>query len=250
MELSIKITTSDSCKVIVQDLSAYLPEDQTGIVKGKFKYSDTISIDVLQHNKSKETVYTDPVYTLHNTADPVNIPVKFDGWFTVIHLVLPTKDWFDRESSKQEGSAIGLYNIVYYSDGASIYKYVNGQSSETTIDEIIEVNPVDTTVSRTGEDYVSICFLRKCYINLCQQIFNSRGFSPCWNKNDIDSDLIFKRDLTWMLLNVIKYLTECQQLAEVQRLIEVAKSCNGLCNDDDYRNYGCINQYVSNCGCS
>lgn len=243
MELSIKITTSDSCKVIVQDLSAYLPEDQTGIVKGKFKYSDTISIDVLQHNKSKETVYTDPVYTLHNTADPVNIPVKFDGWFTVIHLVLPTKDWFDRESSKQEGSAIGLYNIVYYSDGASIYKYVNGQSSETTIDEIIEVNPVDTTVSRTGEDYVSICFLRKCYINLCQQIFNSRGFSPCWNKNDIDSDLIFRRDLTWTAINVIKYLTECEQLAEVERIIETIKGCNGLCVFSD------VTSKTSGCGC-
>ena len=243
MELSIKITTSDSCKVIVQDLSAYLPEDQTGIVKGKFKYSDTISIDVLQHNKSKETVYTDPVYTLHNTADPVNIPVKFDGWFTVIHLVLPTKDWFDRESSKQEGSAIGLYNIVYYSDGASIYKYVNGQSSETTIDEIIEVNPVDTTVSRTGEDYVSICFLRKCYINLCQQIFNSRGFSPCWNKNDIDSDLIFRRDLVWMAINVIKYLTECEQLAEVERIIETIKGCNGLCVFSD------VTSKTSGCGC-
>ena len=243
MELSIKVTTSDSCKVIVQDLSEYLPEDQTGIVKGKFKYSDTISIDILQHNKSKETVYTDPVYTLHNTANPVNIPVKFDGWFTVIHLVLPTKDWFDRESSKQEGSAIGLYNIVYYSDGASIYKYVNGQSSETTIDEIIEVNPVDTTVSRTGEDYVSICFLRKCYINLCQQIFNSRGFSPCWNKNDIDSDLIFRRDLVWMLLNVIKYLTECEQLAEVERLIEIAKQCNGLCISSD------ITSKTNGCGC-
>lgn len=243
MELSIKITTSDSCKVIVQDLSAYLPEDQTGIVKGKFKYSDTISIDVLQHNKSKETIYTDPVYTLHNTADPVNIPVKFDGWFTVIHLVLPTKDWFDRESSKQEGSAIGLYNIVYYSDGASIYKYVDGQSSETTIDEIIEVNPVDTTVSRTGEDYVSICFLRKCYINLCQQIFNSRGFSPCWNKNDIDSDLIFRRDLVWMAINVIKYLTECEQLAEVERIIETIKGCNGLCVSSD------VTSKTSSCGC-
>ena len=243
MELSIKITTSDSCKVIVQDLSAYLPEDQTGIVKGKFKYSDTISIDVLQHNKSKGTVYTDPVYTLHNTADPVNIPVKFDGWFTVIHLVLPTKDWFDRESSKQEGSAIGLYNIVYYSDGASIYKYVNGQSSETTIDEIIEVNPVDTTISRTGGDYVSICFLRKCYINLCQQIFNSRGFSPCWNKNDIDSDLVFRRDLVWMAINVIKYLTECEQLAEVERIIETIKGCNGLCVSSD------VTSKTSGCGC-
>ena len=243
MELSIKITTSDSCKVIVQDLSAYLPEDQTSIVKGKFKYSDTISIDILQHNKSKETVYTDPVYTLHNTADPINIPVKFDGWFTVIHLVLPTKDWFDRESSKREGSAIGLYNIVYYSDGTSIYKYVDGQSSETTIDEIIEVNPTDTTISKTGEDYVSICFLRKCYINLCQQIFNSRGFSPCWNKNDIDSDLIFKRDLTWMSINVIKYLTECEQLAEVERIIEIIKGCNGLCVSSD------VTSKTSGCGC-
>lgn len=243
MELSIKITTSDSCKVIVQDLSAYLPEEQTGIVKGKFKYSDTISIDILQHNKSKETVYTDPVYTSHNIADPINIPVKFDGWFTVIHLVLPTKDWFDRESSKQEGSAIGLYNIVYYSDGASIYKYVNGQSSETTIDEIIEVNPDDTTISRTGEDYISICFLRKCYINLCQQIFNSRGFSPCWNKNDIDSDLIFRRDLVWMAINVIKYLTECEQLAEVERIIETIKGCNGLCVSSD------VTSKTSGCGC-
>lgn len=243
MELSIKITTSDSCKVIVQDLSAYLPEDQTSIVKGKFKYSDTISIDILQHNKSKETVYTDPVYTLHNTADPINIPVKFDGWFTVIHLVLPTKDWFDRESSKREGSAIGLYNIVYYSDGTSIYKYVDGQSSETTIDEIIEVNPTDTTISRTGEDYVSICFLRKCYINLCQQIFNSRGFSPCWNKNDINSDLIFRRDLVWMSINVIKYLTECEQLAEVERIIEVIKGCNSLCVSSD------VTSKTSGCGC-
>lgn len=243
MELSIKITTSDSCKVIVQDLSQYLPESQTGIVKGKFKYSDTISIDVLQHNKSKEIVYTDPVYTPHSTAEPISIPVKFDGWFTVIHLVLPTKEWFDREFSKQEGSAIGLYNIVYYSDGVSIYKYVNGDSSEATIDEIIEVNPIDTTISRTGEDYVSICFLRKCYINLCQQIFNSRGFSPCWNKNNIDSDLIFRRDLVWMAINVIKYLTECEQLAEVERIIEIIKGCNGLCISSD------VTSKTSGCGC-
>lgn len=243
MELSIKITTSDSCKVIVQDLSAYLPEDQTGVVKGKFKYSDTISIDVLQHNKSKETVYTDPVYTQHNTADLINIPVKFDGWFTVIHLVLPTKEWFDKEISKQEGSAVGLYNIVYYSDGTTIYKYINGQSQETTIEEVIEVNPVDTTISKVGQDYVSICFLRKCYINLCQQIFNSRGFSPCWNKNNIDSDLIFRRDLVWMAINVIKYLTECEQLAEVERIIETIKGCNGLCVSSD------VTSKISGCGC-
>lgn len=244
MELSIKVTTSDSCKVIIQDLSSYLPEDYPNIQEGKFKYSDTVSIDVLRHNKTQDSVYKTPVYTIHNTADPIAIPVDLDGWFTIVHLVLPTKEWFDKEYSKQEGSALGLYDFVYYSDGSHIYKYVNNWSSEVQIDEVVEINPVNTTISKTEQDYVSICFLRKCYINLCQQIFNSRGFSPCWNKNNIDSDLIFKRDLVWMAINVIKYLTECEQLAEVQRILEVLEGCNGLCVSSN------ITSKTNGCGCS
>ena len=46
-----------------------------------------------------------------------------------------------------------------------------------------------------------------------------------------------------MLLNVIKYLTECEQLAEVERLIEIAKQCNGLCVPSD------ITSKTSGCGC-
>lgn len=243
MELNIEVVTSDSCKVIVKDLSKYLPEDQSGIVKGKFKFSDTVSIDVLQHNKSQETIYRDPVYSLHTANNPIQIPVTFDGWFTVIHVVLPSKEWFDKELSKQEGSAIGIYSLVYFSDGASVYKYVDGHTEETTIEEILEVNPVNTTISKTEKDYVSICFLRKCYINLCQQIFNNRGFSSCWKKNEIDSDLLYRRDLVWMAINVIKYLTECEQLAEVERIIETINGCNGLCATSD------ITSKTSGCGC-
>nr|DAH97494.1 MAG TPA: hypothetical protein [Caudoviricetes sp.] len=50
MELKINLITCnscDSCKVTVQDTSTYLPEDNIGTVKGKFKFSDTVSIDVL-----------------------------------------------------------------------------------------------------------------------------------------------------------------------------------------------------------
>ena len=243
MELSIEVITSDSCKVIVKDLSQYLPEDSSGIVKGKFKFSDTVSIDILQHNKSQESVYRNPVYSLHTSNDPIQIPVTFDGWFTVVHVVLPSKEWVNNELSKEEGSAIGLYDIVYYSDGNSVYKYIGGSTQETTIEEILEINPVNTTISKTQKDYVSICFLRKCYINLCQQIFNSRGFSRCWDRNKIDSDLIFRRDLVWMAINVIKYLTECEQLAEVERIIETIKGCNGLCVSSD------VTSKTSGCGC-
>lgn len=243
MELNIDIITSDSCKVIIKDLSDYLPEDFSGTVKGKFKFSDTVSIDVLQHNKSQETVYRNPVYSQHTTQDPIEVPVDFDGWFTVVHVVLPSKEWFDKEISKQQGSAIGIYSIIYYSDGVTIHKYVGGRTEEVTIQEVLEVNPTDTTISKIDRDYVSICFLRKCYINLCQQIFNSRGFSKCWNKNDIDSDLIYRRDLVWMAINVIKYLTECEQLAEVERIIETIRGCNGLCVPSD------ITSKTSGCGC-
>ena len=244
MELNINVTTSDSCKIIVSDISTYLAEDFSGTVKGKFKYSDTVSIDVLQHNKTTETVYRDPIYTKHDTLQPINIPVEFDGWFDVIHLVLPSIEWFNREIDKSEGSALGLYDLVYFSDGVDIYKYLDGNVSQVTINEVLEVNPINTTISKTNRDYISICFLRKCYINLCQQIFEDRGFSHCWNKNKVDSELIYKRDLVWMAINVIKYLTECEQLAEVERIIETIQGCNGLCVSSN------LTSKTNGCGCS
>lgn len=244
MELNIKVTTSDNCKIIVQDLTQYLSETFEGTVKGKFKFSETVAIDILRHNQSKETKYINPTYNNHQNSNNSEINVTFDGWFTVMHVVIPTKDWFDKELGKEEGSALGLYNAIYFSDGQAVYKYINQKIEETTIEEILELNPINTTVSRVEQDYVSICFLRKCYINLCQQIFNSRGFSSCWSNNKIDSDIIYRRDLVWMAINVIKYLTECNQLAEVQRIIETINGCNGLCSTSNKTSMS------NGCGCS
>ena len=254
MELNIKITTSDSCKVTIQDLSTYLPEDSTILAKHEFKYSDTLSIDVLQHNKSpQETVYITHAFNKHTTKNSTTFSIDFDGWFTLTHIVLPTKEWFDTQLSileqpegleEQEASALGMYDIVYYSDGQYIYKYVDGVSKEVPLSEIVEFNPINTTLLKTEKDYVSICLLRKCYINLCQQIFNGRGFSACLNNNKVDSELTFKRDLVWMAINVVKYLTECEQLAEAERILESIQGCNGLCNSSN------MTSSINGCGCS
>lgn len=247
MDLKIKIITCnacDNCKVTVQDNSTYLPEDSTGVVKGKFKFSETISIDVLQLNKTSEIVYINPTYTDHSTVKEATLQVDSDGWFSLVHLVLPSVEWFNKEKAKTEGSALGLYDIVYFIDGDIVYKYINQSIQQVDISEILEINPVNTTISKTSEDFVSICFLRKCYINLCKQILDNRGFSSCWNKNKIDSELIYKRDLVWMAINVIKYLTECEQLAEVERIVEIINGCNGLCTSSNSSNK------ASGCGCS
>lgn len=243
MKLNISINTDNNCKVVLIDNTEYLSES-SGTSKGSFKYSDTVSIAVLQHNKTSETVIKRPVFQKHTSSEFI-LPVDFDGWFTVNYIVLPSEEWFNREKAKNDGSALPIYNIVYYSDGNHIYKYIEDKIEEVTLSEILEINPVDTTLSKTSSDYVSICFLQKCYINLCQQIFNQRGFSPCWNKNNIDSELVFKRDLVWMAINVIKYLTEFNQLSEVERIIEQVNGCNGLCKSNStYQSTG------SGCGCS
>lgn len=244
MDLNINIQTNENCSVVIQDTTEYLPEEFTGTVKGKFKYSDTVSVDVLQYNKIQNPYYY-PTYTKHSDKNHyIKIQVNSDGWFNVIHLVLPSEEWFNKEASKTVGSALDLYSIVYYSDGNKVYKYVDGSSQETNLSEVLEINPVNTTISKISKNFVSICFLRKCYINLCQQIFNDRGFYPCWSKNNVDSELIYKRDLVWMAINVIKYLTECEQLYEVERIIESIQGCNRLCPQSD------ISSKVGGCGCS
>lgn len=244
MELNININTNSRCKIIIEDKTEYLKETFTGTAKGDFKYSDTASIIVLQHNKTKETVVKNPTFNYH-ASETIEVPIEFDGWFTVNYLVLPNKEWFNKELNKPSGSALGLYSIVYYVDGDHIYKYIGGKTTEVLLEELLEINPVNTTLSKTGKDYVSICFLQKCYVNLCQQIFNERGFSQCWNKNSVDSELVYKRDLVWMAINVIKYLVKFNQLAEAERIIEQINGCNGLCKSNST-----YQPRDSGCGCS
>ena len=95
------------------------------------------------------------------------MPVRFDGWFSVCHIVIPSKEWFEKELEKQTGSAVNLYNVVYYSDGSYLFKYVDGRSYAATLEELTDSNPEGTTISITYKNYVSICFLKKCYLSLC-----------------------------------------------------------------------------------
>lgn len=243
----IKVCTGAQCAVTITEVGGdYLNESSTATAKNRFRYSDTVSIDVLQLNKSTEYQIQTPVFTVRdNEVKPVQLPVSFDGWFTICHIVLPSDEWFNSELKKDTNSAISLYDVVYYTDGKQIFKYINNNSYETGLDEVINRNPEGTTIYIVKKDYVSVCFLRKCYINLCRQLFNSNIVSECSTNRKNDCELIFQRDLVWMALNVIQYATELNQLAEAERIIEqLGRGCNGLCKDNLQQ------QFKSGCGCS
>lgn len=243
MKLTLEILTGESCKFQVLDTtsgeSGYLP-DSSEVVKDRFKFTDTIKIYTLQINKIDNSYLEYSSIQWLEESKYVDIPTKFDGWFTLNYLVIPTKDYVERNKD----SLRELYNIIYCSDGIDLYKLNEDQFIKVELAELLEINPEGTTISKYTEDLVSICYLKECYIDICKQIFELRGFSKCLNNSSIDSQLIYNRDLIWMTINNISYLVEFGEFEEAERIIELFGGCNNVCKSK----YSTTNS--SNCGCS
>lgn len=246
MELNILIETGESCYFNIKDVtcgdSGYLPESSQTQETGRFKYSDTIGLLRLTLNKSNESIMIYPkVFISHNEeSKSISLPTNFDGWFTIEYIVIPTKEWFDASQDQ-----LSNYNTVYYSDSTNIYKYYQEESTTISETELFERNPEGTTISKLTQDFMSICFLKKCFIEICKHLFNLRGFAKCKVKGGVDDNIIYNRDLIWMTINVISYLTEFGQLAEAQRILEAWEGdCNGICKSRNRE------QSVNGCGCS
>lgn len=140
-----------------------------------------------------------------------------------------------------EGNEDPIYSY-YFSDGTHIYRRNNDLTSEQVeVQELLEVNPKTFGLRIELQNFFSVCYLRKCYVSLCQKIFNDRAFDKCFN-GKVSSQLIYKRDLVWAALNVIQYMVDLNQFSEAQRLLERINGCNGLCSKEETGE--------QNCGCS
>ena len=159
-------------------------------------------------------VNSDETQTLikESPDDEIVFKYKGDGLYTVCKLHIST-----RESS-----------VYYYKDGKFYHRL-----TEICLQDILD-DP--KTIKIDYEYYFSVCNLRKCYIKVCQDIFDSQT-SFC-SKNNKSSET-YKRDLLWSALNVIEYMVELDQFEEAQRLLEEITVCNGLCYSDNFSSCGC-----------
>lgn len=203
------------------------------------------------------------------------------GWYTIYHVIIPVVDNTDEQyirehsfihsdtiddidnisgtptpaptgqptdspdnSSNDSPEDSTLYRIIY-NDKGEIVRLDDGEKVE--IQELLNIIETDNNnISRNfefeKEEFFLDCFLKKCYMNLCRQIFKSTAFDRCF-VNKVDSQLIYKRDLTWAALNTITFLVEQGNYIEAQRLLEQINGCRGLCPDDG-------NGTSKNCGCN
>lgn len=206
------IQTDTSGNIIIMDDIIYP-------IKGMSK-EDCISIYIVQKNNS-----VGPRIIYSQVGEPgktFTIP-STDGYISFCHIVLPTREFYDSHPGQ----------FTYYADSAG---NVYNENESVDIQLIIEVN--DSTLIRHMHNFFSVFHLRKCYVSLCQKIFNDKGFDRCFN-GKINTQLIYKRDLVWAALNVIQYMIDFNQLAEAQRLLERINGCNGLCSGENTGDKGC-----------
>ena len=185
-----------------------------------------VYVYILQRNRSTGIVNE---LLVKETEDSQVIfkKIREDGFYTLCTIKISTDERFP----------------YYYKDG-KFYKNIE----QVPLQEIIDVNPEVSKVEIDYQNYFQVCRLKKCYINYCQQIFDKRLNLEC-KISDINSNLIYKRDLVWSALNVIKYMTELDQYEEAERLLERITGCNGLCDQSDSNGgCGCGNR-DKKCGC-
>ena len=202
-----RIIYDKNCNTIIQD-----PFDDEYVYVYILQLNQTTGIisNIFIRTKEEET----PMFGL-----------GLDGFYTLVTLKVP----------KGPGTE-------YYYDKGKFYHFYE----EVELQTLLEMNPSVTKLDITYEYYFQTCRLRKCYINICYQIFDKKASISC-NTPDIDKNLIYKRDLLWSALNVIKYMAEMDQYEEAERLLERITSCNGLCNNHQNRCNDKTN--YNSCGC-
>lgn len=197
-----KIYVDEYCNLYINDTSST---------------DDQVYVFVVKHS-----TYTsqDPAEVAIKTEQlqEIKMSAKGDGLYTILKLTVPL------DESKP----------YYYKDG-NFYK------GEEIVDlqELIDVNPGISEIEQEYIYYFSTCYLRRCYISVVQDIFKAQT-SIC-KAPQIETNMIYRRDLLWMSLNVIQYMAELEQFNEAKRLLAEVTECNGICPPQKTTNA---------CGCS
>lgn len=268
------ICKEKNCSIVIQDTSSFYSDFEENPVEytyNTFKYQDTITLNIIkQHTIDKPestlTVEVVPhacdIYTEAESIDGV-IVTPFtayldethytffnDGYYTIYHIILPTKKWYDEAVQKAPDFLKGFSYLYIFDTSKQCVCNVSKDGtitdlSEEDLDILIkeEFNPnLESTIAISYQEIFIKCFLENCYLNYSQKILESQ-LNPCSFKYGS----YFERDFIWMTLNVISYYIEREQFWEAQRILEQATKCNGICPKN---NCNRKTELFDDCGCN
>lgn len=257
MNTTFDIATTQDCMLVIQDTTQsydeYLEEDSNNYIRpGRFKYSDTFTVNVIKYVSSEESevdnmggTIKEVIITPHlkdenyTHCDEATYSLQVDGHYIIDHLILPSVDCI-KYLIIEEFPVLAEYQYIYATDGIQFYKFINNEAIVVPIEEILNINSEITTISRASQDTFSLCIMHHCYLSLYKQKFDQLMSKKCITKNDVNN---LDVDLLWIALNTIKYNVEFGFLTQAQRTLENFTRCYTICGTSTNNNKnGC------NCG--
>lgn len=219
-----------------QEYNSYLPEKDNAkyYSPGRFKYSDTCTVNVIKYASTKNSEIVEVIITPHLEnetlmfLDEATHTLQKDGHYIIEHLILPSNECIQYLINLDD-SSLDAYNLIYSTDGNRFYKWGRYKEDEDceeylyiqepcSIDEILEINPETiTTISKSIQDTFSICLLNNQYLELNYKAL--QGYQKCQKLDNFNADLI------WMTINAIKYNIEFGLLNQAQALLEEISYC-------------------------
>lgn len=234
----------------VSNLDGFVAEDGTYDDFNDYKVSDGYFINLLIYHK----YYGDPkllnpndLYFHINSIDvkPVyadnfstnNYTLTKDGVYTFKRVFVITKQFY--EDNLDTGRFDDKEVIYYDPDLGAFYEVTEGTPDEITITDVANKFSNKHAGSVAQYKFVSTCYLNKC-LYLIQKSIIDANMAACASEF---KDLLTKRDLIHMTLQVIKYLKDDGHLDEVQRVIEGLDTCGMICESISKKNN-------TDCGCN
>lgn len=226
MILNIKLLKHHD-RIVVKDNSDYFSESSTSIALNKFKESQVEKFLVLTHNG-----IDNPTIEQVTRKDSTKFP--YDGWYTVTYLVIPTKEYFESQlESELTTNMLSLYSTFYFADKDIIFKYNKGKISKVSnISELLEINPINTSISKTSQDVFCIQYITKKYVSLQDKEFEKVKFKRQYTGQDIKTQLKYLK----MIIDLAQGMIHCGKYYELERYLTT-----------NVKNNKCI---THGCGCS
>ena len=201
-----------------------IPEDADIL---NFSLSDIKIIPILTQHKSQ--IKDNNIIVDSNIVD-----IPKDGYYTLTYLVIPKEEYVNKLLELDENLISLFTDIFYYKDNSIFNKK---EQQEVDINTFIERNLEGTNVLRYSKDFCSVFFLQKCYYNLCMKLLKNNDCTTC---NYESTDLSYYRDIMFMGLQTVRYLSLKGRFMEAQNIVERFQSCSNICN----------NTYNENCRCN
>lgn len=230
MQVNINIHETVAGDLFVEELA-----HEQGFYDKVIPFDKSVSITVLKRITSQKSEIVKAFIHDHHVTEVINkFKVKYDGWYEVTHIIVPTTDWIEQQTPTSEK--------FYISDGTVLYLYEGGTITETCIDDALEDPEIESAVTAISQKSMFVLFnLWQCYLNYCKKLLESE----CSKDNrcsDCNDEGTKNRHLIWIFLNAIQYYVHFGELQAAQELLENISGCNTLCSNEMFSK-------LYDCGC-